>query len=176
VQDIFKPLFILILWIAASLGLFYLGTRFLSFPESHAFIAVVVAIGVFAFIHRPFYRLRFSPTYDLSIIIFSACILVIYLGAVFVIPNMDEDNALSVCGAQTKEKRCYSLPTLVCQNMWDKYTNECTKEIKINLGDRVTALIGPAVRSCVQKRFDKSLYYTRKTKDPECESYFRALN
>lgn len=174
-EETLKRLLILGLWLAGAIGLAFLGIRYLSLSETLYFIAVVVACGLFCFIHRPFYQMRFSPVVDLSVAILAAAIILIYLASLVVGPNIEQEQSLEVCGSYTKEKRCYSLPTLVCQNMWEKYEGECVKEIKKDVGDRVTALIGPAIKKCIQRRFDKSLYYTRKTKDPECQQFFDTL-
>lgn len=170
-----KQIFNQILWIVAGVSLAFLAVEYLVAPETLYFIAIVIAIGSFAFFKRPFSRSGFPLSVDYGIAILSSAIVLIYLGSLVVQPSLDQEQSLEPCAAMTIEKKCYSLPKLVCQNMWEKYEGECTKEIKKNVGDRVTSLIGPPIKKCTQRRFDKSLYYTRNSKDPDCQSFFQSL-
>lgn len=165
-----------ILWIAAGISLAFLAIEFLGAPDGLYFIAIVIAIGSFAFFKRPFSSSGFPVSVDQGIAILSSAIVFIYLGGIFVQPSLDQEKSFEPCAALTIERKCYSLPKLVCQNMWEKYEGECTKEIKKDVGDRVTALIGPPIKKCTQRRFDKSLYYTRNSKNPDCQSFFQSLS
>ena len=174
-EETFRRIFNLFLWMAAAIGLVFLGVKYFDLSETLYFIGIVVAIGCFSFFHRPFFQMRFSSSVDLGITIISGAILFIYLASLVVQPSIEQEQSLETCGTQTNEKKCYTLPKLVCQNMWEKYEGECIKEIKKDVGDRVTALIGPPIKKCTQRRFDKSLYYTRKSKDPDCQAYFQSI-
>jgi hypothetical protein len=141
------------------------------------FIVIPLLIGVFTYYYQPFQNSGYSASYDLTTMILTGCVLLAVLGSLIITPAMEADEALEVCGAATMEKQCYRLPELVCKNMWQKYESECRIEIKKDLEDRVTALIGPAVKKCTQRRFDKSLYYTRKNADEApCADFFRSLS
>ncbi len=174
-EEGFKKILNLIFWIAAAVSFSFLAVEYLGASESLHFIAVVIAIGSFTFFKKPFSSNGFPLSLDQGTAIISAAIVLIYLAGLVVQPSLDQEQSLEPCAAQTKEKKCYSLPKLVCQNMWEKYEGECIKEIKKDIGDRVTALIGPPIRKCTQRRFDKSLYYTRNSKDPDCINFFQSL-
>ncbi len=174
-ERFFNQILTLILWLTAGLSFAFLANEYLAAPGSLYFISMVIVLGAFTFFKRPFFRNSFSLSIDLGVTIVSSVIVLIYLASLVVQPSLDQEQSLEVCGSQTKEKKCYSLPKLVCQNMWEKYEGECIKEIKKDIGDRVTALIGPPIKKCTQRRFDKSLYYTRNSKDPDCLTFFQSL-
>ncbi len=174
-EDALKRIFILSLWIAGALGLAFLGIELGILSEDFYFIGVVSAIGAYTYVHRPFFKMRFPNSVDLGISILAAVIILLYLASLVVGPNIEQEKTFEVCGSSTTEKKCYSLPDSICKNMWKKYEKECESEIKKEMGDRVTALIGPPIKKCIQKRFDKSLFYTRKTQEPECQILFKSI-
>ncbi len=174
-EEALRFILVLCLWISGAVALVFVGVRYLGMPDDLYLLVIMATIAFFAFKRRPFYRMRFSPSVDLSVIIICAVTILLYLGALVVGPNIEQEAAMETCGSQTNEKKCYSLPKLVCENMWEKYEGECLREIKKDLGDRATALAGPATKKCIQRRFDKSLYYTRKTIDPACQAYFQTI-
>ena len=175
VDDSLKKMGNQILWISAGVSLAFLAVENLNASESLYFIAIVIAVGSFAFFKKPFFSSGFLISIDQGIAILASAIVLIYLGGLVVQPSLDQEQSLEPCAALTTEKKCYSLPKLVCQNMWEKYEGECIKEIKKDVGNRVTALIGPPIKKCTQRRFDKSLYYTRNSKDPNCQKFFQSL-
>lgn len=139
-------------------------------------ILIPLVIGTLTYYYQPFKKSGYSQSGDLIVMITMGCFLFAVIGTMLVQPTMDQERDLETCGSKTIESQCYRLPRLVCTNMWNKYEAECLQEIRKDLGERVTALIGPALKKCTQKKFDKSLYYTRKNANTSiCKEHFDSI-
>lgn len=142
------------------------------------FILIIFSLGLSYWLYSrlPLKTWGFSSTTNIGIAILLGCFGVVYGASLLIVPSLEQEKALSTCGSLTKEGQCYRLPALVCQSLWSKYQDECTWEIKKNLGDRVTALIGPAVKKCTRIKFDKAVYFARKSStETDCGEYFNYL-
>jgi hypothetical protein len=142
------------------------------------YIFILILVGlIFAVYHyRPFKRFGFPPNADTGAMIIISSALVINLASIFIAQDSETTAALQPCGSATLEGQCYRLPAGVCKTLWEKYQDDCSWEIKKDLADRPTALIGPPVKKCTKLKFDKALYYARKSEDESpCKEYFKSL-
>lgn len=106
-------------------------------------------------------------------------VVVFLIMAVFILPMLREEGLSEndPCGAKSPQGLCYSIPQALCLSVWDFYHKECEQAIKEELRkDKPSSLIGPAVKSCVIKKFDKVMYYNRTNQeDPVCSGYFQNI-
>jgi hypothetical protein len=82
------------------------------------------------------------------------------------------------CMGQSPEFACYNNSVDICKMVWRQHAAPCLIEIKGKRGQqRVTSLVGPGVRKCIQKKFDKALRSSRKLSGGEyCQTYFSKLD
>lgn len=174
-QDALTRILILFTWIGAGLGLAFIGNSYLDLPEALYFISIVLALGSFCYFHRPFYQLQMPTAIDFGITVISGLIVFIYLTSLVVGPSLEQEKSFETCGTQAKERKCYSIPKTVCLTMWKKYEDECVYEIKKEAAENATAYVSSGTKKCIQSRYDKSLYYTRKSEEPGCQDFFQLL-
>lgn len=162
-------------WLGASLVVFALSVRYFGVSEVHFLVPILVAFGMFIFLHHPFRVYGYSANNEFTTLLVITSVLVIYGAAVFIDPG-DEETANAPCGVNSPQNQCYRLPGSICRNLWRSFESSCTDEIKGSLGNRTTALIGGAVKKCSGQRFDRYFYYARgNTTDPYCINYYKSL-
>lgn len=89
-----------------------------------------------------------------------------------------EERAGQTCGDSTYEKQCYNISQDTCLSVWEKFEEPCRDEVRGRLSqNQMTALIGPAVRWCIQKKYDRTVKGMRKMETSEfCRSYINKLD
>lgn len=99
---------------------------------------------------------------------------------VFVEPFILEAPADSqFCASQSQEYLCYNNSVDICKMVWRQYSAPCLAEVKAKRGQqRVTSLLGPGIKRCIQKKFDKTLRSSRKLSSGSnsCQEYFSKLD
>jgi hypothetical protein len=121
--------------------------------------------------------IKIPAGYENGFYIVVGSIVVIFFAALVVNPTLQQDKDSELCGPLTMEGRCYRMPASVCRKMWKQINDDCTWEVRKDIGAKVTSLIGPPVKKCTKIRFDKAMYYTRKDeRDAPCNEYFDSLS
>jgi len=104
------------------------------------------------------------------------------MGAVLILlynPLAEElDPIHGLCGSATLERECYNTSRDTCFAVWNSFADDCKEEVRGRLNpNQATALIGPMVQWCIQKRYDKTVHSTRKlTPSGRCSTHFQKLD
>lgn len=101
------------------------------------------------------------------------------LSILFFDPLIDpQERTTQTCGESTFERQCYNVSEDTCLTVWEKFEDQCANEVKSHLNqNQMTSLIGPAVRWCIQKKYDRTIKGTRKLEVSEyCRSYINKLD
>lgn len=113
-------------------------------------------------------------------ILFGVALLILYFIFIFVEPQIRFGNSESqVCLDKSPERSCYNINLEVCNLVYDNYFLSCQSEVKARISPRkVTSLIGPAVRRCTLRHFDKAVHATRKSEGSSdlCKTFFAELD
>ena len=113
--------------------------------------------------------------------LFGASILILCFVFIFIEPQIRFDpEAPQICAEKSPEVACYNVTLDIFNMVYNNFYENCRNEIKSKLGpNKVTSLIGPAVRKCTLRHFDKSVHASRKNLSGEgsrCKDYFVELD
>ncbi|MBL7672108.1 MAG: hypothetical protein JNM39_16610 [Bdellovibrionaceae bacterium] len=91
---------------------------------------------------------------------------------------LDDAEDGQYCKSQSQEYLCYNNAVDICKMVWRQYSTPCEAEVKAKRGQRrVTSLLGPGIKRCIQKKFDKTLRSSRKLSGGNsCQEYFSKLD
>lgn len=157
----------------------FLMARWTPLPLLHWMALCFLGFGIYLALERPIVRNGGSPALETGLIAICGLIFILHLAWVFLIPRMEEEEAMSKpCSPKTLEMQCYMFSQENCSSVWDHYSKECYEEVKRTiLSRRSTALTGPIVRRCIYKRLDQSFRTNRRTPLNElCENHFNSLD
>lgn len=89
-----------------------------------------------------------------------------------------QERATQTCGEATYERQCYNISEDTCLTVWEKFDEFCVNDVKSRLSqNQATSLIGPAVRWCIQKKYDRTVRGMRKMEVSEfCRPYINKLD
>lgn len=117
-------------------------------------------------------------TWTIRVGLLAAALVSLFFIFIYVEPlirEMPEDS--QICAPRSQEYLCYNNSVDICQMVWRQYSAPCTAELKAKRGQqRVTSLLGPGIRRCIQKKFDGALRSSRKlSAGDSCQEYFSTL-
>lgn len=106
----------------------------------------------------------------------TAVILLMY----FVVLPLLEEVEIPVnepCGSKSPQALCYSTPQALCLSVWASFEKGCDESVKAEIRkEKPSSLVGPAIRICTMKKFDKVMLYNRTNQeDPFCSDYYKKL-
>ena len=118
-------------------------------------------------------------TWIVRIGLLMAALVSLFFIFVYVEPFILEDpEDAQYCKSQSQEYLCYNNSVDICKMVWRQYSAPCEAELKAKRGQRrVTSLLGPGIKRCIQKKFDKTLRSSRKLSGgSSCQEYFSKLD
>ncbi len=173
------PALKLLFWIGLVWGCAWILSELTSIPELHWLPVMLVGIGIFVLLERPFVSAGYSGTLETGIAAICGVIFTLYLAWVLLIPRLNEEAMMSQpCSPRSLELQCYTFSQENCSAVWEHYSKDCTEEIKREiLSRRSTALTGPLVKRCIYKRLDQAFHSNRRTPiNLECTTFFNSLD
>lgn len=90
----------------------------------------------------------------------------------------ENDDINRPCQPSTLEFQCYNINPNTCQTVWKKFAGPCKELVISRFGSgKVTSLIGPSVKRCIYRKFDKTVRATRKSQSASaCDEHFKTLD
>ena len=161
-----------------SIPVFLLGDL-LAWVTIDTWSQALLAVSLFLFIENPLQEMGLSQAQESGVATVCALAFVIYLGWTVFNPFLESERlAAESCAPQTLEAQCYSLAFSDCQMAWDRFHQDCKKEVLGNLDPkRATALTGPQVALCTKRRFDHSFKSMRRIAESSaCKNLFSSLD
>lgn len=139
----------------------------------------ILAIAIWVFIERPFYRNRLPGTVDASIVALCGLIFFLYTAWYFIAPALEAENiSAGPCSPSSLEKRCYTFTAANCSTIWSRFEADCRADVMKNiLAYNPSALTGPTTKRCIYKKLDSSFQSARRTTDdPDCIAHFKEVD
>lgn len=146
----------------------------------NTYIVVLVIVGLFFALKSPLYKkYKLNTSFDFSVTAICLMIAVYLFYYSYILPTLVfEEETTIVCGLETSQMKCYSIPKELCVKVWTGFEKLCKEETDpIVKANGPGTLVGPIIKRCLNTRFDKLMFYNRKGTDTHyCSSYFEYVD